>query len=49
MLVVTTESNQFTKYYAEILRAEGLNSFAVADIGTVSAGVLADLRRRGPR
>ena len=32
--------NPFGRYYAEILRAEGLNEFAVADIPTVSAATL---------
>src|SRR5260370_16649281 len=30
----------YGKYYAEILRTEGLNAFAVADIGTVTATTL---------
>ena len=41
ILVVTSASSTFSKYYAEILRTEGLNSFAVADIGTVTPGTLA--------
>ena len=41
ILIVTSSGNPFTKYHAEILRAEGLNAFAVADIGSVTAGVLA--------
>ncbi len=41
ILVITDSSNPFTQYYAEILRAEGLNEFAVADIGSVNAGMLA--------
>lgn len=41
ILVVTSTVNQFTSYYAEILRAEGLNLFALADISTVSAQTLA--------
>ena len=41
ILVITSASNPFTTYYAEILRAEGLNLFAVADINTISATVLA--------
>ncbi|MCU1262965.1 MAG: hypothetical protein JWO80_5850, partial [Bryobacterales bacterium] len=40
ILVITGAANPFTNYYAEILRTEGLNSFAVADISTVSAGTL---------
>ena len=42
MLVVTTNSNQFSKYYSEILKAEGLNAFDTADIGTVNAAALAN-------
>jgi len=41
ILVVASAANPFTRYYAEILRAEGLNAFAVADISTVSAATLA--------
>src|SRR5215472_8729008 len=42
VLVVTTDSNQFSKYYSEILKAEGLNAFQTADIGTVNAALLAN-------
>ena len=42
VLVVTTNSNQFSKYYSEILKAEGLNAFQTADIGTVNAAALAN-------
>src|SRR5919198_907552 len=42
VLVVTTDSNQFSKYYSEILKAEGLNAFQTADIGTVNAAALAN-------
>jgi Domain of unknown function (DUF4082)/Bacterial Ig-like domain len=41
ILVVTTNQNQFSKYYAEILRAEGLNFFSLVDISAVTAQVLA--------
>jgi hypothetical protein len=41
ILVITRSSNPFTQYYAEILRAEGLNEFAVRDISTVTAATLA--------
>jgi hypothetical protein len=41
ILVVTSGSSTFGKYYAEILRTEGFNAFAVADITTVSASTLA--------
>jgi len=37
ILVVTSASNPFTIYYAEILRAEGLNEFAVSDINALTA------------
>ena len=40
ILVVTSPTATFSKYYAEILRAEGLNTFAVADISTVTAATL---------
>jgi hypothetical protein len=40
ILVITSSSSLFGKYYAEILRAEGLNEFAVADIATVTATTL---------
>src|SRR3954447_17317069 len=35
ILVITSSSSTFGKYYAEILRTEGLNEFAVADIGSI--------------
>ena len=41
ILVITRAADPFGRYYAEILRAEGLNEFAVADIATVSAATLA--------
>ena len=34
VLVVTDPGDPFGAYYAEILRAEGLNEFAVTDIGS---------------
>ena len=42
ILVITSPDATFGTYYAEILRTEGLNSFAVADISTVDAGFLAN-------
>lgn len=39
--MVTSGSSPFGKYYAEILRTEGFNAFAVADITTVTASTLA--------
>ncbi len=40
ILVVSSTANPYSRYYAEILRAEGLNEFAVADISSVSATTL---------
>jgi hypothetical protein len=40
VLVIASNSNPFTFYYAEILRAEGLNEFQVADISSVTSGTL---------
>ena len=42
ILVITSSSYAFRDYYAEILRTEGFNAFAVADIPTVTAATLAD-------
>ncbi len=42
ILVVTSTSSTYGSYYAEILRNEGLNAFAVADIATVTPALLAD-------
>jgi hypothetical protein len=39
-VLVVTDSTGFDDYYAEILRAEGLNEFAVADVGQLSSGLL---------
>ena len=39
--MIASPSNPFTRYYAEILRAEGLNEFAVLNLGSVDATVLA--------
>ncbi len=41
VLVVTAGAPGFGTYYAEILRTEGLNAFAVADIAAVDAAMLA--------
>ena len=42
ILVVTNDGeNRFGRYYAEILRAEGLNEFAVAGVGALNAQTLA--------
>jgi hypothetical protein len=41
ILVVTSTLNRFSTYYSEILHAEGLNLFAVADISAVTPALLA--------
>jgi hypothetical protein len=41
ILVVTSTADRFTQYHGEILRAEGLNAFAMADIGLVTPALLA--------
>ena len=41
ILVITSTSTTFGKYYAEILRTEGLNEFSVSDIGPVTSTTLA--------
>ena len=41
ILAVGSPSNPFGRYTAEILRAEGLNEFTTADIGSVTASMLA--------
>ena len=40
ILVIRNSANRFTRYYAEILRAEGLNAFDSLDISAVDATVL---------
>ena len=40
ILVATHETNAFTKYYSEILLAEGLNEFAVTNLESVSSETL---------
>ncbi|HEX8520660.1 MAG TPA: Ig-like domain-containing protein [Tepidisphaeraceae bacterium] len=40
ILVITRSANPYTNYYAEILRAEGLNEFATARLSTVTAATL---------
>ncbi len=40
ILVVSSTSNPFGRYYAEILRAEGLNEFTATDISLVTAAML---------
>ena len=41
ILVIGYSGNPFSRYYAEILRAEGLNAFKAMDISAVDATVLA--------
>ncbi len=41
ILIISSASNPFTQYYAEILRTEGFNAFYVLDIAQVSASALA--------
>jgi methionine-rich copper-binding protein CopC len=41
ILLVTSDANPFTKYYAEILRAEGLNEFDAVSAAAFSASSLA--------
>ncbi len=40
VLVISNEASGFSTYYAEILRAEGINEFAIQDIGSVTSAVL---------
>ncbi len=42
ILVVTTAANPFGTYFAEILRTEGFNAFAVADVAIVDDAMLSD-------
>ncbi len=41
ILVIISKANGFSQYYAEILRNEGFNEFAVRDLAQVSAAELA--------
>ena len=41
ILVISSASNPFSRYYGEILSAEGLNEYTVADISTVTSTTLA--------
>ena len=41
ILVISSSSNPFGRYYAEILRAEGLNEFTATDISLVTPAMLA--------
>lgn len=41
LLVITHRANPFTRYLAEILRAEGLNAYRAVDVARVTPAVLA--------
>ncbi len=40
ILVISNVANPFSRYYAEILRSEGLNEFKVTDLANVNAAML---------
>ena len=40
ILIITSDSNPFTKYFTEILRAEGLNEFDTIELSKVNASLL---------
>ncbi|MBL8061825.1 MAG: DUF4082 domain-containing protein [Anaerolineales bacterium] len=40
ILVLSTAANPFSRYYAEILRAEGLNAFTATDVSNLTAALL---------
>ncbi|MGZ4683131.1 MAG: DUF4082 domain-containing protein, partial [Acidimicrobiales bacterium] len=40
IVVITNSTDPFSRYYAEILRAEGLNEFSMVDLGSLTAGSL---------
>lgn len=40
IVVIASEANPFSRYYAEILRAEGLNAFLVVDAASLSPSLL---------
>ena len=42
--VITNSADPFSRYYAEILRAEGLNSFELIDLGSLDAVSLSSYR-----
>ena len=42
VLVISKSTNPFTRYAGEILLAEGLNHYAIREIGTLNATILAD-------
>ena len=42
ILVITSSANPFSRYYGEILSAEGFNEYLLADISTVTSTTLAN-------
>ncbi|WP_189131790.1 Ig-like domain-containing protein [Wenjunlia tyrosinilytica] len=42
ILLITDPADPFTRYYAEILKAEGLNEYRVSDLSDVTASALGD-------
>ena len=42
VLIVSSSTNPYSRYYVEILRAEGLNEFTAMDISLVSASTLSN-------
>ena len=40
ILVIASDANPFSRYYADILRAEGLNEFLVTDVSNLTATLL---------
>jgi hypothetical protein len=42
ILIISTASNPFSTYYAEILRTEGFNAFTVAYLSSISSATLDD-------
>ncbi len=49
VLVISNAANPFSRYFAEILRAEGLNEFTATDISNVTPADAQRPRRRHPR
>ena len=42
ILVIANAVNPFSRYYSEILSAEGFNEYSVADVANVSASTLSN-------
>ena len=49
LVVANDREHRFGRYYAEILRAEGLNEFAVEGVGALNAQTLAGYQVVRPR